>query len=149
MLDPFCGSGTLLIEREKLTPCDALTGVDIAHAAIDIARENAAAADCGAKFIANDCLRFEANRKYDEVISNLPFGNRVGTHAQNERLYAGLLEKLPQWLKPGGVAVLYTMEFTLLKKLLRETPALRLVAHERTEAGGLMPGIFILQNRSV
>lgn len=149
VLDPFCGSGTLLIERDRLTPCDALTGVDVAHVAIDIARENAAAADCGAKFIVNDCLRFEANRRYDEVVSNLPFGNRVGTHAQNERLYAGLLAKLPQWLKPNGIAVLYTMEFTLLKKLLRETPVLRLVAHERTEAGGLMPGIFILQNRSV
>ncbi|MCE5235698.1 MAG: methyltransferase [Eubacteriales bacterium] len=149
VLDPFCGSGTLLIEREKLTACEALTGVDIAHAAIDVARQNAAAAGSSARFIVNDCLRFEANRKYDEVISNLPFGNRVGTHAHNERLYAEFIARLPLWLKPNGVALLYTMEFTLLKKLLRETPALRLVAQERTEAGGLMPGIFLLQNRPV
>ncbi len=147
ILDPFCGSGTFLIEREKLTKCEALTGVDIAHAAIDIARKNAAAAESRAKFIVNDCLRFAANRKYDEVIANLPFGNRVGTHAQNDRLYAGFIARLPEWLKPNGVAVLYTMEFTLLKKLLRETPALKLVAQERTEAGGLMPGIFVLQSK--
>jgi len=145
VLDPFCGSGTLLIEREKFRKCEALTGVDIAHAAIDIARRNAAAAGSRAKFIVNDCLRFTADRKYDEVIANLPFGNRVGTHAQNERLYAALVARLPEWLKPNGIAVLYTMEFTLLKKLIRETPALKLIAQERTEAGGLMPGIFVLQ----
>ncbi|HWR18414.1 MAG TPA: HEAT repeat domain-containing protein [Clostridia bacterium] len=145
VLDPFCGSGTLLIEREKYRSCEALTGVDIAHAAIDIARQNAAAAESHAKFIVNDCLRFTANRKYDEVIANLPFGNRVGTHQQNERLYKAFVTRLSEWLKPNGVAVLYTMEFTLLKNLIRETPALKLIAQERTEAGGLMPGIFVLQ----
>ncbi len=149
VLDPFCGSGTFLIERERLSSCGALTGVDIAHEAVSVARQNAAAANSKAKFIVNDCLRFEANRRYDEVISNLPFGNRVGTHAQNERLYAGFLKLLPLWLRPGGVAVLYTMEFTLMKKLLKENPSLRLLKQERTEAGGLMPGIFLLENRSL
>ncbi len=145
VLDPCCGSGTLLIEREKLAPAANLTGVDIAHKAIDIARVNAEKAESRAKFICNDMLRFEAKRPYDEVIANLPFGNRVGTHANNERLYAGLLDKLPTWLNENGVAILYTMEFTLLKKLIRERPYLDLVTETRTEAGGLMPGIFILK----
>lgn len=145
VLDPCCGSGTMLIERERLAPTANLTGVDIAHKAIDIARMNAEKAESCAKFICNDMLRFEAKRPYDEVIANLPFGNRVGTHANNERLYAGLLDKLPTWLNENGVAILYTMEFTLLKKLIRERPRLELVTETRTEAGGLMPGIFILK----
>lgn len=145
VLDPCCGSGTVLIERGKLTETAALTGVDIAHKAIGIARENAAAAGSQAKFICNDCLRFEAKRKYDEVIANLPFGNRVGTHKNNERLYAAMLDKLPEWLVPGGIALLYTMEFTLLKKLVRERPQLTLITETRTEAGGLLPGVFLLR----
>lgn len=145
VLDPCCGSGTLLIEREKLAPAASLTGVDIAHRAIDIARKNAENAGSKAKFICNDMLRFEAKRPYDEIVANLPFGNRVGTHANNERLYAGLLDRLPQWLNEDGVAILYTMEFTLLKKLIRERPKLKLVTETRTEAGGLMPGIFIIK----
>ena len=145
VLDPCCGSGTLLIEREKLAPVSSATGVDIAHKAIDIARMNAERAGSSAKFICNDMLRFEAKRPYDEVIANLPFGNRVGTHQANEKLYAGLLDKLPQWLNEDGVAILYTMEFTLLKKLIRERPGLKLVTETRTEAGGLMPGIFIIK----
>ncbi len=145
VLDPCCGSGTLLIERGKLAPTASLTGVDIAHKAIDIARENAAAANSPAKFVCNDLMRFEATRKYDEILANLPFGNRVGTHKNNEQLYAALLDRLPKWLNPDGVAILYTMEFTLLKKLVRERAFLRLVTETRTEAGGLLPGVFIIK----
>lgn len=145
VLDPCCGSGTLLIERGFLSPCASLTGVDIAHAAVEIARQNAAAANCPAKFIANDCLRFRAERPYDELVANLPFGNRVGSHADNRQLYEGMLRRLPQWLRPGGTAILYTMEFTLLKTLLREMPNLRLVSQARTAAGGLTPMAFVLK----
>lgn len=145
VLDPCCGSGTFLIERGLFTPCASLTGVDIAHRAIAVARGNAAAANSIAKFIANDCLRLSAERPYDELIANLPFGNRVGTHKENEHLYAAMLDKLPQWLVPGGVALLYTMEFTLLKRLIRERKNLKLITETRTDAGGLMPGIFLIR----
>ena len=145
VLDPCCGSGTFLLERGFLGPCAALNGVDIAHAAIDAARQNAAAAQSNARFVANDCLRFIAKRPYDEVLANLPFGNRVGSHENNRQLYAGILDRLPQWLRPGGIAILYTMEFTLLKTLLRDRPAISLLSQARTNAGGLTPMAFILQ----
>ncbi len=148
VLDPFCGSGTMLIEREKLSRCSALTGVDITPKALDIAVKNAEAAKARIEFVCKDCLKFRASEPYDEVISNMPFGNRVGTHSSNERLYAGLLPKLGEWLRPGGVAVLYTMEFTLMKRLVAENPHLELIRQSRTEAGGLMPGVFILRNNA-
>ena len=150
VIDPCCGSGTLIIERGLLSPCNSLTGVDIAHQAIDAARVNADSASLKhgikhAKFICNDILRFEVKRPYDELICNLPFGNRVGDHSSCEKLYTGLLDKLPKLLRTGGTAILYTMEFTLLKKLIRERAYLELVSQGRTEAGGLTPMIFILK----
>lgn len=150
VIDPCCGSGTLLFERGLMSPCESLTGVDIAHKAIDAARTNAEAAVRHynmkqAKFIVNDILRFEVKRPYDELICNLPFGNRVGTHSGCEKLYAGLLDKLPTLLKKGGIALLYTMEFTLLKKLIRERKYLEILSQERTEAGGLTPMVFIIK----
>ena len=149
VIDPCCGSGTLLFERGLLSPCASLTGVDIAHNAIDAARTNAAAAAKRgikqAKFICNDILRFESKRPYDELICNLPFGNRVGTHSSCERLYEGLLDRLPQLVRRDGIAILYTMEFTLLKNLIRTRPYLEILKQERTEAGGLTPMIFILK----
>ena len=146
VIDPCCGSGTFLIERGLMSPCASLTGVDIAHKAIDIARRNTELAGVPAKYTVNDILRFECHRPYDELIANLPFGNRVGTHSSCESLYAGLLAKLPQLVKKGGVAILYTMEFTLLKRLIREQGAkLTLLSQQRTEAGGLTPMIFIIK----
>ena len=146
VIDPCCGSGTFLIERGKLSPCASLTGVDIAHHAIDVARRNTALSGVNAKYTVNDILRFECHRPYDELISNLPFGNRVGNHSSCEKLYKGLLLKLPQLVKKGGVAILYTMEFTLLKRLIREQgDKLTLLSQQRTEAGGLDPMIFILR----
>ncbi len=149
VIDPCCGSGTLLFERGLLSPCASLTGVDISHAAIDASRKNANfAAIHGvkqAKFICNDILRFESKRPYDELICNLPFGNRVGTHSSCEKLYEGLLNRFPLLLKRGGIAVLYTMEFTLLKALIRERPGIDILKTERTEAGGLTPMVFVLK----
>ncbi|MBO4384489.1 MAG: methyltransferase [Clostridia bacterium] len=145
VIDPCCGSGTMLIERAKLSPCQSLTGVDIAHRAIDAARTNTAIAGVNAKYIVNDILRFECHRPYDELIANLPFGNRVGNHSSCEKLYRGLVEKLPGLVRKGGTAVLYTMEFTLLKNIIKENPRVTLLKQERTEAGGLMPMIFILE----
>lgn len=146
VLDPCCGSGTLLFEREKLKPPATLTGVDIAHKAVDIARENATAGVSRAKFIVNDLARFEAERPFDEVIANLPFGNRVGTHESNEALYKTLADKLVKWLKIDGIAVLYTMESKLLSECMRAHGAkFELLAHTRTSAGGLYPSIFVFK----
>lgn len=145
VLDPCCGSGTMLIERSMLSPCSELLGLDIFGRAADISRENARLARVNAQFIRTDCLDFIAKKPFDEVISNLPFGNRVGTHKENTELYLGLMKKLTEWLAPGGVAVLYTMEYELLKRLVKKTKGLAFENETRTEAGGLLPGIFVIR----
>lgn len=144
VLDPCCGSGTLLFEREKLSACAALKGVDVSTRAIDIARANAEAGDSIARFSRKDCRGYIAHAPYDEVISNLPFGNRVGTHDKNVELYGNLLDRLPSWLRPGGIAIFYTMEYTLMKRLIRERPNIKLLTEAKTNAGGLMPAIFVM-----
>lgn len=146
VLDPFCGSGTLLIEWGKLRPDSPLTGVDIAYNALEIAKENMRAADVRAGLVHKDCTAFVPRSPYDLILSNLPFGNRVGTHQDNERLYAQLCAMLPEWLAPGGVAVavLYTMEYTLLHRCLSKQKGLRRIGETRTAAGGLLPWIIVV-----
>lgn len=148
VLDPFCGSGTLLIEWGKLHPQSKLTGVDISREALVMAKENCAAANVRAGLVQADSASFTAREQYDLVLSNLPFGNRVGTHTENERLYAALCKNLPQWLAPGGVAVLYTMEYTLLNKCIKAQPKLTRIYETRTEAGGLAPWVIAVRNLS-
>ena len=143
VLDPCCGSGTLLLERERLGRCGLLTGVDLSAAALDAARENAGSVRV--QLIRKDFCNFVPKARYDEVYANLPFGIRVGSHDDNERLYRALIQKLKTLLTPDGVAGLYSTEHRLLCQLLSREPGLRLCRVVRCDAGGLSPWLFILR----
>lgn len=144
VLDPFCGCGSLLFAREALGPCRVLVGVDKSGTAVESARTNARAGKSRASFVTKDALRFEAREGFDLILSNLPFGNRVGNHEDNTRLYDRFVRRLPELLSPGGTAVLYTMEYKLLKSCLDRAKGLSLREQKRTEAGGLLPWIFVV-----
>ena len=143
-LDPFCGSGTLLLELERVVST-GLIGVDVSERALDAARENAAAAHSGARFVHKDILKFEPRDPFDLILSNMPFGNRVGTHTANETLYRDFVHALPKLLASGGIAVLYTMEHKLLATCLKAEPSLALAAELTTEAGGLNPRVTVVR----
>ena len=144
VLDPFCGCGSLLFAREALGPCRVLVGVDKSGAAVESARVNAQAGKSKAAFVTKDALRFDGREGFDLILSNLPFGNRVGNHEDNTRLYDRFVRRLPGLLSSGGVAVLYTMEYKLLKACLDRARGLALREQMRTEAGGLLPWIFVV-----
>ena len=149
VLDPFSGSGSLLFCMEKLLSCRQLLGVDKSSSAVEAARENARAGSSAAAFITKDILRFIPRDGFDLVLSNMPFGNRVGNHETNRVLYEGFLKKLPYLLSDNGVAVLYTMEYRLLQSCLKHTRGLRIRDTKRTEAGGLLPWIFVIDKEPV
>ena len=149
VLDPFCGCGSLLFARESLGPCRVLMGVDKSGSAVESARVNARTGQSKASFVTKDILRFEGREGFDLILSNLPFGNRVGSHEDNTRLYDRFVRRLPDLLAPGGVAVLYTMEYKLLKTCLDRTRGLVLRERKRTEAGGLLPWIFVVDRDDV
>ena len=145
ILDPCCGSGTLLFERENAGHCRRLLGADIREETVQIARENGKAGKSKAGFIGKDLKKLYLTEPVDEIYANLPFGNRVGNHKNNLELYAGLAKKLPEWLKPGAFAVLYTMEGKLLKEEVEKIPGLRILEIRSTEAGGLKPKVFYIR----
>ena len=144
VFDPFCGSGSLLFACEAQRDCRQLLGVDKSGSAVAIARENAKAGGSAARFVCRDVLRFEAKTGADLLISNLPFGTRVGSHRENETLYARFLKHLKYLLSDEGVAVLYTADAKLLERLIREEKNLNLREKRRTAAGGLNPWIFVI-----
>lgn len=145
VLDICCGSGTMLFERERFMPCRRLMGVDISEKAIAAAKENASRVFPDALFYHCDCKRFTLRDKADELITNLPFGNRVGTHENNERLYAAIVSKLGDWLRSGGIAIFYTMEEKLLLSELEKNRCCELIDVKKTEAGGLFPAVCIVR----
>ncbi|MDO5424683.1 MAG: methyltransferase domain-containing protein [Eubacteriales bacterium] len=115
VLDPFCGVGTMLVERAKALPADPLYGLDIYEEAVRKGRENAELAGIPIHFINRDALDFRHAYLFDEIVSNMPGIGRTKDKGQILDLYEKFLERLPELLKPRGILVLYTPEPDLLK----------------------------------
>jgi len=74
--DPFVGSGAELVERALLGPVRELRGTDVDARALDVARENLAAAGFTATLERADALTAEP-RGVTLVITNPPMGRRA------------------------------------------------------------------------
>jgi len=142
VLDPFCGTSTMLIERSYINECD-LTGVDISASAIEYSRVNSKACNVSVNLVKQNCLEHEGY--YDEIISNMPYGNRVGTHLSNEILYKDFINRLVKLLNDNGVAILLTSEISLIKKLVKNKSKLQLIKDIYCETGGLTPHLFVIK----
>ena len=115
VLDPFCGVGTLLIERMRLTACAEVYGTDLFGEAVLKARQNAERARAGIRFINRDFFDFTHDRLFDEVISDLPFMSE-----QEEAFGRKLGAALAAHLNEGAAVILYTPEAPALLAGLEE-----------------------------
>ncbi len=118
ILDPFCGVGTLLIERDLLVPARELCGTDIFGTAIEGAKENAALAGEDIRFIRRDFFEFSHPEQFDEIITNMPVRGKM-TREEHDAFYGEFFEKVLHHLAPQSVIVLYTNELGFVKKQLR------------------------------
>ncbi len=142
VLDNFCGSGTMLFERGHY-PHHTLTGADININAVEAAEENNKFSNIKAQFHHIDALKF-TNKRYDEIISNMPFGLRVGSHGQNEKLYKAYFSLLPSILTEKGVVILFTHEKKLTEGLIK-AGNYNLLKRATFDAGGLYPAVYIFK----
>lgn len=147
VFDPFVGTGTMLIERQLFGNTSSLTGMDISKVTIEKAKQNLNAAKIKANLINMDILRFRNIRKYDEIISNMPYGLRVSTHKNNERLYSAFMERIPQLLNPNGRVILLTADYMLLKQVAKSAN-LKLIDEYVINNGGLYPRVLVYRSVS-
>jgi tRNA G10 N-methylase Trm11 len=145
VIDPFCGAGTMLIERAKLKPFQTLTGIDIFNSAITAAEINSNLANVKIDLIVRDILDFSTVDLFDEMISNMPFESKSGASGFNTKLYSEFVNKLPSLIKSGGMVFLYTVEKNLLKQSLIGNERLKLIDTIKIESGGLTPHVFVIQ----
>lgn len=118
ILDPFCGVGTMLIERNEKVRGGVFYATDIFGEAIEKGRENAVIADLNINFIHRDFFDFKHDYLFDEVITNMPVRGKK-TKEEMDLFYQKFFDKLPEHLYNGGVVILYTNEIGFVKKQLR------------------------------
>ncbi len=110
ILDPFCGVGTMLIERHHAVQAGVMYGIDIFGEAIDRARNNTDRDGCHIYYINKDFFEFEHEYLFDEVITDMPQVTAAKPRQEIRRLYLDFFRKVPVHLKDGAILVLYSTE---------------------------------------
>jgi tRNA G46 methylase TrmB len=119
VLDPMCGAGTVLIERAHLGRYAKLIGGDSNPEMLNAARENVGPRYKPIELNSWDATKLVlADASVSKVITNLPWGMRHGSHAENRRLYPYLIEEFRRVTKPGGLVVMLTAETRLMADMM-------------------------------
>ena len=126
IMDPFCGVGTMLIERKLAVPARDIYATDIYGDAIEMGRENARIAKTGINFIHKDFFDFKHDYKFDELITDMPVRGKQ-TRSEMELFYERFFDKAKQILAKGGIIVMYSNEIGFVKKQIRLRPEYKLL----------------------
>jgi tRNA (guanine6-N2)-methyltransferase len=118
VLDPFCGAATILIERAHLGRYAMLYGSDRDEEALAAARANV-----GPRYKPIQLVRWDAAKlpledaSVTKIVTNLPWGQRVGSHGANRRLYPLWFREFHRVLKSGGTIVALSAEWRIMREL--------------------------------
>lgn len=127
VLDPFCGVGTMLIERNYRVHADALYGVDIYEPAIAGARENTEAARMTVHYVHRDFRDFTHTYPFDEIVTNFPAKGKGRDGQELEFLYEKFFDRAEELLFPGGLVLLYSHDPAFVRRRLKEHKAMRIL----------------------
>ncbi|MEQ1569194.1 MAG: THUMP domain-containing protein [Myxococcota bacterium] len=150
LLDPFVGGGTILTEAAARWPEVALCGSDLHHRCADGVRQNLAAwADRSTTRVgdARELLRTWPDHRFDAIVTNPPWGHRLGRDLDIEALYRVFLRSATEVATDDCRLVVLALRRGAFNRALGaargwETRHVRIV-----ELGGLYAGAFVLGRR--
>lgn len=149
--NPCCGSGTLLVERLLRCPAGTAAGWDLDAGVLEAARENLAAAGLAgaASLDRADAAALPCpDASFDTLLSDLPYGDLVGSHRANSALYPALLAEAARVAAPDATFVVISGEIRLLDAALAAQAQWRVERDLRVYQGGHRPQVYVLRRRS-
>lgn len=147
VLDPFCGVGTLLIERSKAVPAKTMYGIDIFGEAITKARENTVRAHQNVNYINRDYFDFVHDYLFDEIITDMPTVTGRKTENEISSLYSSFFSKSLEHLKDDGVVIMYSHNRELVRRMAPTKGFRILEEYEISMKEGTY--VFVLKKKNV
>ncbi len=117
VLDPFCGTGTMLIERHKQIPANTSYGIDIYGEAIEKAKINTEVAHQIIHYINRDFFDFKHEYLFDEMITNMPMITAKKSEKEIYDIYRRFFKKAKEHLESDGTIVMYTHNLEMVNEL--------------------------------
>ncbi len=150
LLDPFCGSSVIPITALKYFGIKRVICSDISSKAIHASRKNFEATGIEEnryKLFKSDIRDVKlSKRNIDKIVSNLPFGIRVGEHGNNMEIYKSLELLAKKLLRKKGFLVLLTQEKKLLREIFKKEEW-NIKSILRVDEGGLLPEVFVIKRK--
>ncbi len=149
-LNIMCGSGTLAIEQAlKKTKLNQLIAIDNDPEALSCAQANADAANCKKiSFIQGDAtqLEYEEN-SFNVITADLPWGDNIGSHKQNAKLYPDFLKEIARVSTRGARLVILTHEIRLFEEIIGLDGMWLVKESLQVAHSGHNPKLYVLQKR--
>ncbi|GJM31651.1 MAG: hypothetical protein DHS20C18_06520 [Saprospiraceae bacterium] len=139
IFDPFCGSGTLLIESALLHPGIAHLGFDLSEAAILVAGQASAMAHTRITFGKNDSLSIKPPNVDYFLLSNPPWGDKHEITSLSENFYP----KLANLIRTSLGAILLLPEELIIN--LRQETDLKFEEIAQTRIRGKLASIVKIE----
>ena len=154
VLDPCCGSGTILMEAASLHPGGRFYGCDIDPHCAEGAQKNLNAlsrADAGSRVYEGDARAlgdlFPAG-SIDYLVTNPPFGIRTGKQLNFFAFYRDLLKGAGRVLKAEGrIALLVGRKRGIFNRAAEEDGSFKIHHVRVIDASGLFPALYILRRK--
>ena len=150
VLDPFCGSSVIPITALKYFNVKRVICSDISEKAISASKENfkvAGIEESKYKLFRSDIKSIKlSKRNIDKIVTNLPYGIRVGDHSGNIEIYKSLELLAKKLLRKRGLIVLLTQEKKLIREVFRKEEW-NIKSLARVNEGGLLPEVFVIKKR--
>ena len=108
VLDPFCGVGTMLIERQKIVKANTSYGLDINAEAITGAKENTQAAEQIVHYVNRDFFTFEHDYLFDEIFTDMPFALNDKVTLEIDNIYKRFFKAAALRLTDSGRIIMYS-----------------------------------------
>ena len=148
IVDLTCGTGTIVLERLARGPAARLVAVDIDADALDRFRANQRAARFkGRVELRHDDLRNlpSSGDRFDTLWANLPWGERSGSHADNDVLYPDVLRTARAVATADGRLLVLTQDLRRFERALAADRSWAVTGRWRFFQKGHRPGLFLLR----
>ena len=147
LLDPCGGVGTVPIVDALARPTGSGLVIDLSDEATALAAGNVRMMDLTDRVEVRrgDATRLEIeDHSVDRVVTDLPFGKRIGSNEANRSLYPATLREIERVLTADGRCVLLSDDKRLFREAVARTHGLKVVRERVVRYNGVTPTAYTL-----